>query len=521
MTALTQLRKAWITVSDQPLIAGAIIGLLTLSICIFLSILDRPVPNVHDEFSYLLAADTFMHGRLANPPHPMWVFFETFHINMLPTYVSKYPPMQGVALAIGLLISGQAIVGVWISLTVACVAVYWMLRGWIAPGWAFLGGLMMPLNGMAIFSWGLSFWGGAMAMLGGALLYGSIVRLVKNPRVTEAVLCGTGIGILAMSRPYEGMIASIPAAGYLFYGLFRNKEFTWSRKLSAVILPIGLLLLISASFIGYNNYRATGTVTKFAYKANSETYSATPFFFFADAPTAPRYRHDVMKQVYIDYAMSTYRRVQSFSGFVSRQFFNFSQYREFYLPSLLSVFLLGIPFALRERRFRFLVFSCLLFVLSLFLIMPAWPHYAAPYAAVIILVIISGLREIWGWSFRGKRIGIVIVIPVLIFTMVQSFQTGAKFNKYRENFMNGQRGGITKGLEAKGGRHLVFVRYSAYHNIHDEWVWNSADIDAQQVVWARYMNKNENSTLIDYYKDRQIWLLVPDVIKPIVTPYTR
>src|SRR4051794_10044867 len=58
-----------------------------------------PTPSVSDDFSYLLLADTLRHLRLANPPHPLHQFFETFFVLQEPTYSSIFPIGQGLVLA--------------------------------------------------------------------------------------------------------------------------------------------------------------------------------------------------------------------------------------------------------------------------------------------------------------------------------------------------------------------------------------------------------------------------------------
>ena len=172
-----------------------------------------PVAYVHDEYSNMLAADTFAHGRLTNPTPAGWEHFESMHILVRPSYQSKYPPGQGLFMALGQALVGRPACGIWISTALAAAAACWMMYAFFPPSWALLGGLLMALHSQ-MMAWGQGYWGGSVAVLGGCLLLGGFGRLTRwtgrgCPGALGAFWMAVGMIILALSRPFEGLVLTV------------------------------------------------------------------------------------------------------------------------------------------------------------------------------------------------------------------------------------------------------------------------------------------------------------------------
>jgi hypothetical protein len=74
-------------------------------------------------------------------------------------------------------------------------------------------------------------------------------------------------------------------------------------------------------------------------------------------------------------------------------------------------------------------------------------------------------------------------------------------------------------LKALPGQHLVLVRYSKGHNSGEEYVYNDADIDHAKIVWAREIPGRDLTPLLNYFRNRNVWLYEPDEDDSIVQPY--
>ena len=135
-----------------------------------------PQPQIQEEFSYLLGADTFAHGRLANPTHPMAVFFDNIQLIQTPHYASARPPGQAVFLCLGQVLFAMPWLGVCLSVGLMCGAFYWMLRAWTRPAWALLTAVIFAIRFGVFTYWTNSYWGGSVIALGSALVVGALPR---------------------------------------------------------------------------------------------------------------------------------------------------------------------------------------------------------------------------------------------------------------------------------------------------------------------------------------------------------
>ena len=514
-TLRRRFEPSFAVLAQRRMLAIAFVGILAMVLNAATTLRHGiPAPIIHDENSYALAADTFLHGRLTNPTHFFWQHFESIHIIQHPTYASKYPPGQGLMLALGKWIGGEYIVGVWLTTGFAAASMCWMLQGYFTPKWALLGGVIAAFH-TGIQMWGSNLWGGNLAVAGGAIVLGATLRLLHDPACKAGVMFGIGAGILLFTRMYEGSIFTLLLTLWLIFRL-RTTPATLVRS---VVLALSALMPFVV-FLGVYNIAVTGSLMQMPYTVHEAQYGFAPLFVFQKLKPKPVYRHALIEKYHTVTSFNDWAEQQSVKGYLRVRINKVREMTMWLFGSpILFLALFGIPAAVRASPD--LKWLCvILAVVCGASALATWfhIHYAAPVLGLMFVLFIAGLQRITHWRTRDNPIGINLVCVAFVLNLPISL-SGISYLMLPP-VTPSAKGSLAEGLLQQGGQHLVFVRYGTGHSPHYEWVYNAAEIDAAQIVWAREIDAISDKRLRDYYPQRKVWLALPDTNPASLVPYS-
>jgi hypothetical protein len=419
-----------------------------------------------------------------------------------PSYASIYPIGQGIVLAFGQLLFHQPWIGVLLSVGVLSALCYWMLRAWVPPSWALLGGLLAGLQFGPLSSWMNSYWGGGVSAVAGCLIFGSLPKLRQSASRWPAILLGAGLGIQLLTRPYEFALL-LPAL--LFF-----------RPPVRAVAVAALVLIPAAGITLLQNKMITGSWLTLPYQLSRYQYGI-PTTFTIEPNPAPHHELTIEQKVdYADQVAVHGAGTDTLSTYMGRLITRIRFYRFFFFPALF-VTLPVFVFAWRDRRWIAVIGTLGVLWIGDTFYPYFYPHYIAVACCLFVLLAVESLRLLS--HFRAGPQIATLVLAFCVGHFVYALTPGGA-NDYW-NALNAPdpegRASIQQRLETSPGSQLVFVRYGTPHR-EQEWVHNAADIDRARTIWAVDRGDAENIALRRYYPDRHAWLLEPDTRPVRLTP---
>lgn len=483
-------------------LAAATLSLMLSGICTLL--MGIPIPRVHDEFAYLLGADTYASGRFSNPPHAMWQHFESFHILSQPSCMPKYPPGQALFMALGQLL-GHPYVGVGLSSALAGAGLTWMLIAWVPCKYRWLCVLLAGLHPGLHIKWGHSYLGGAVALLAASLLLGALFRSLRSLSHRNSIIAAIGISLLAISRPFEGAILTLSVAFALLLRIIHTSQ--WRQAGLRVVMPAGLVLSVTVFCILFNNQRVTDDPLRLPYQVYEQQYGLTSLFLWqAPKVNPPSYRHAVFEKYYAAEDEDAQQKFSSLTSTVREKGKALADVIHFFAMGGEYLLLVCMPLAFVSRRFRLGVLLLIPALLAAAATPWTWTHYAAPAAPLIMMLLMLTLVGLLRWLDRRKLAGwspALLTLAALLFAVQgwSQFQADRALNSTAWALRRQQ---LENELVSQPGLDLVVVSYTDKHNPHQEWVYNKANLDRAEVVWARSISPAADQTLVEYFSDRRV-----------------
>lgn len=495
----------WRWAARQPRVAYG----LPLGLTVLLGLLPvvvrggMPLAKSHDEFSILLAADTYLHGRWVNPTPAGWEHFESVHINVVPAYCSKYQPGMGLMLAMGRLL-GHPYLGMLLAMGLASLSTTWMFRAWLPVVWALSASLLVAC--IITTSWSDGYFaGGPLALAAGAVLVRYFLTARECAlRSLDALLLTFCLVTFFWTRPFEGGIAAALLGVPILVFAVRLQGWSVVR-----LVPVALLVLLPVGWMQLSlNQAATGSYTRLPYVEHEAQYGMTPLFLVTPPrENVPAFRHVELKR--FQESMFSWYQMQRSPNWLRAMLFKLGTGWNFFFSLLWLLPLATLPEWWRMRPVRYL-FLCWMGLYVVLTFGTTWflNHYAAPLVPAWAVVVMTSCRLVSRFQFRGYPWGRFIVILLMLTTAVQAVMERNLVTYYDRDGWAAVR--QQKERQLATGKHLVFMTYGPKHDTGQEWVYNSSEINNQAVIWVRSMGADADRHLMKLYPGRQYWQLQAD-----------
>lgn len=484
-----------------------------------------PKPLYHDEFSYLLGAETFVHARLTNPTPPVPLALETIHTNMWPTYESMYMPGPALLLAFGQLL-GSPWLAVLLATAIFPAVLYWAFSAWIPRSYALVASAIALGITSTMNWWFDNYFCLALSCLGTSLVLGSLPRIARfsapggSWRVTWPL--GLGLILLLLTRPFEGVCVVLPCVLVLVWHVLRRG---WARLLQLAAFPSAMLSLVFVWLLFYN-WRGTGHALLFPYMLNFRVYHITGPFLFSPKHPIPSYNNGMLRRFYPFAELPQFEFMRSHP-----LLFLVRKISVYYANVLLGFGLLalaGLAYTIRHFREGLLLAPVLGFAgFGLNVLLMAWapfPQYAAPAAPLLYLLATFGLYSLAQLQSptlgRKKLVYGFALAELLLALSFFGYRISASRDFPEPQYVSKDRERVASEVLSQPGPQLCLVRYTATHDGWQEWVFNGADPENAKLVWARSLNPEMDQQVITAYPGRRVWLVTPDAAHHLLQPYS-
>src|SRR5262245_134368 len=301
--------------------------------------------------------------------------------------------------------------------------------------------------------------------LGGALLLGGVRRVFDERGWTSAAAMGVGASILACTRPYEGLLVTIPVGLALVRWLVRPGPISMRGKLGRVVLPGACVAGAGLAWMLYYNWRVTGDPMLLPHTLYAQQHPYLPAWVWRRPVETP----PGLDRYMMDFARVQVAEVSETSRPFSRAL---ALYRALAFEAgqlIAPLMLLILPWAARQRWMAFAAGVAGIVVVGMFFPGFFRFHYHAPAAPLTIILAVGALRQLalrrGRFGPAGRALAALLVALTLLNTGLQWINNARRGPLVLEHWMSSRQSVIDE-LTRSGGRHVVFVRYGPNHSPH-------------------------------------------------------